>query len=218
MIHGPTLRSIESTKLNRGLSLLRLLIPLYTQMMIWQMLRDAAQKCGQICHWAIEAVGSHLEAAVSRKRKAEDEPPELQSFGWNCFSGVGWESWGTESANISGCWSDGWKVGPICKFGLRTRTYTAQRVLGKGSFGTVYQAQKCPRKHGMLKCLWLFGRSWMVPKLFVSISPHPEFHHSTCQAQILETGETVLLTSLSGWHPPWSCQFDGKFEANSGGK
>lgn len=39
-------------------------------------------------------------AAVSRKRKAEDEPPELQ-----------------------------------------TRTYTAQRVLGKGSFGTVYQAQ-----------------------------------------------------------------------------
>ena len=40
-----------------------------------------------------------LSMALSRKRKAEDEPPELQ-----------------------------------------TRTYTAQRVLGKGSFGVVYQA------------------------------------------------------------------------------
>ncbi|CAJ1451865.1 unnamed protein product [Effrenium voratum] len=50
--------------------------------------------------YVTQDVKARLHAAVTRKRKADEEPPELQ-----------------------------------------TRTYTAQRVLGKGSFGVVYQAQ-----------------------------------------------------------------------------
>lgn len=179
MIHGPTLRLTESTKLNRGLSLLHLLIPLYTRMMIWQMLRDAAQKCGQICHWAIHTVGSHLEAAVSRKRKAEDEPPELQSFGWNCFSGVGWESNSAMNPkqllqHISGCWFRmvgwlGWwrphlQFPDALDWGLVPTRH--KECLEKDPLAlSIRPGQRYARKHGMWNCLWLFGRSWMVPKL-----------------------------------------------------
>lgn len=82
-------------------------------------------------------------------------------------------------------WSDGWDGGdPICKwwcFGLRTRTYAAQRVLGKGSFGTVYQARAKNIQENMecrSVCGFLEGHEWCLSFFFKNISSSwvPSFH------------------------------------------
>lgn len=67
-------------------------------------------------------------------------------------------------------------------FGLRTRTYAAQRVLGKGSFGTVYQALAKNIQENMecgTVCGFLEGDEWCLSFFFckyISSSWVPSFH------------------------------------------
>ena len=87
--------------------------------------RDTAEKCGvchflspKISHSAIHTVD--LEAAVSRKRKAEDEPPELQSLGFivSVVSGGNLKVMNpNQLLHTYPCWFRmvGWWDGGICK-------------------------------------------------------------------------------------------------------